>query len=884
MNISALLNADVQNTGLTQGSSSNPPNSSPDNTYVPDMSLPYLVKRNIVLNSSTTLASLSYYAQGAYVPYLSTSYDRTQPEGHLFEVDSDNWQNPINDQMYSHHEPKGGKPLVFADVLRDSEGNKVPCSRAFTTCQGMKICPYTVRDIVTQPHVQVDSNACQMYASAERQIAQSTSYRDVLEATLSAWACLRDKGCLGPLQQETTYTAAEAEARTELLATPQKAKRGQKGKKTCEGRLKLFQVNNDYVVQCEHYHYRNSRDHTCRSLPRSKYELDYFAALFYDTKSVIAHYENAMEQEGFGPLAPCTTVRNFTRQSNKCPNHHRQADGKFYMTLLDQLPCESTFEVYQPHAEYRRKCPKILVICRGPHSHPIPISCKTPTSVRSRLIAFFKTLDDLPNLTARRLIRSDSAKVFLQKELPLLNHPTFIDLHCSLNNRDHLQAIINYAQNTVYPQGTAWQGLLYLKAVEDRTLPPEKRYIRFAEEIRLSDSDSDSELSGEPFRLIICMKPENSLRLVRDGRHVQSDIAFKRIPGWLEFELGGRERTTHSGVSYLRAFLTRQTAEAHRVLLLKVHDIVLSDTGQPLRFRHLHSDSIDDLDFEGIQTWTVDQHGGQAKGIGEYLQHIAPPHRHDLHQPTKLLTELGPYDHLKRLIRVCVAHFYRNIQETHCAPDVQTAMKSLACFEHADWEGALTYIRTKGDRKAIDWLNDKTRSQFAFPGICWQKSFIPARMWQAVDGTSNIIEALHKDLLIEGAQCSLVGGIIKAAHYDHVQLQTHQTSIHQSIPVRYKTRDVSFPNASSRRYDAQDKLIEDQNASLEQACQAYQKAKDGFQNLLSRNAEAEQMTKAQKKLTKAQAKYKKEFATSERMQDAVLGSGRVSIALYGINS
>lgn len=36
------------------------------------------------------------------------------------------------------------------------------------------------------------------------------------------------------------------------------------------------------------------------------------------------------------------------------------------------------------------------------------------------------------------------------------------------------------------------------------------------------------------------------------------------------------------------------------------------DTGQSLRWRHLHSTAIDDL--SGILQFMVDQHGGQAKG------------------------------------------------------------------------------------------------------------------------------------------------------------------------------------------------------------------------------------------------------------------------------
>ncbi|EEB93063.1 hypothetical protein MPER_08333 [Moniliophthora perniciosa FA553] len=84
-----------------------------------------------------------------------------------------------------------------------------------------------------------------------------------------------------------------------------------------------------------------------------------------------------MLQKGYGPLAPCNTVRNFNTMSIKC---------------------------------------------------------------------------------TRRLIRSDAAKAFLKTQLPHLSNPTFVDLHCSLNNRDHFQSIIDEAQQKIYPHGTGWQG------------------------------------------------------------------------------------------------------------------------------------------------------------------------------------------------------------------------------------------------------------------------------------------------------------------------------------------------------------------------------------------------------------------------------------------
>ncbi|KAF9069709.1 hypothetical protein BDP27DRAFT_1363235 [Rhodocollybia butyracea] len=38
------------------------------------------------------------------------------------------------------------------------------------------------------------------------------------------------------------------------------------------------------------------------------------------------------------------------------------------------------------------------------------------------------------------------------------------------------------------------------------------------------------------------------MRLVKDARHIQSDISFKRVAGWLEFELGGYDRVNQCGI------------------------------------------------------------------------------------------------------------------------------------------------------------------------------------------------------------------------------------------------------------------------------------------------------------------------------------------------
>lgn len=53
-----------------------------------------------------------------------------------------------------------------------------------------------------------------------------------------------------------------------------------------------------------------------------------------------------------------------------------------------------------------------------------------------------------------------------------------------------------------------------------------------------SHEEDDPERRDEPLRLIICMTKESSARLL-EAQYLQSDIGFKRIIGFYEFELGG---------------------------------------------------------------------------------------------------------------------------------------------------------------------------------------------------------------------------------------------------------------------------------------------------------------------------------------------------------
>lgn len=94
-----------------------------------------------------------------------------------------------------------------------------------------------------------------------------------------------------------------------------------------------------------------------------------------------------------------------------------------------------------------------------------------------------------------------------------------------------------------------FQGLLHLKKVQDRTFPPEEHYLRF---IGVFGHDgtpyhgaSDEFSNDSDIKLVICMFQENSRRLSQ-AHYLQSDIAFRRIASYEEFELGGWDEANNT--------------------------------------------------------------------------------------------------------------------------------------------------------------------------------------------------------------------------------------------------------------------------------------------------------------------------------------------------
>lgn len=97
-----------------------------------------------------------------------------------------------------------------------------------------------------------------------------------------------------------------------------------------------------------------------------------------------------------------------------------------------------------------------------------------------------------------------------------------------------------------------------MKAYQDLHLPPEDHYIRRMEvtetEPRHADEDDNEDLVDKShdgkLRIIVCMTKAASRLLIARGQYLQSDIAFKRLAHYLEFELASKDRDSNSSEYY----------------------------------------------------------------------------------------------------------------------------------------------------------------------------------------------------------------------------------------------------------------------------------------------------------------------------------------------
>lgn len=140
---------------------------------------------------------------------------------------------------------------------------------------------------------------------------------------------------------------------------------------------------------------------------------------------------------------------------------HRSADGKLQRGIMKRFPgqCTAKFDIYLPND--LSACPRVLVICRNPHSHPPPMPVKTPPPLLDIFTSLLTNMDwKLADATPLKIVLDSNFIYGLRKHLGWSNlfDPALSDLHPSLGNLDHSRRQINLLRNRFFPSGTGLAG------------------------------------------------------------------------------------------------------------------------------------------------------------------------------------------------------------------------------------------------------------------------------------------------------------------------------------------------------------------------------------------------------------------------------------------
>ncbi|KIY48068.1 hypothetical protein FISHEDRAFT_43953 [Fistulina hepatica ATCC 64428] len=807
------------------------------------------------------------------------------------------WVSPINNSAYSRGPPHGSIKTTFNSLLVNENGERIPCIERHSTCIHMK----TTRDDVTN----------RLASERDKRLWSESPARDIFLRTAAYLNALHKNGC-GYLQDEVSYREPIEQALFDEHQTQLEVfRRGYiPRQKTCEGKLLYGHTPDGHpFVRCEHYS-RYNRSHFIDYDIGNYYDLDYLEAVLGGDNEEAKQIEDSAAHHNYGPLAPCTTVVNFTSQRSNCPIEHRDTDGQLKRATLIHFQCKSTFQIFEPHEEYRHCCPFILLVTRHPHTHPPPIPQKTPPAIRDTIFQLLESLRyDLADLTPRHFLRHPIVKDFLRCKVPHIMHPSLSDLHISLANRDHLRSYINQAISIHFPQGTGWKGLIHMKQEQDTKIPSHAHYLRRLLEYNLAEIPSHIEDNNIPtdgieadntLRIAVCMMPEGSRRFLR-AQYISCDISFKRIVSWYEFELAAMDRDANNVIVFCHVFLNRQTAFAHQMVFQTIHEIVQKDTGQAPPWRHLYATNLSDFQNVILQL-VADMHLGQAKGFGLYLQwatQFLPPGQRDLHDPSRTLTSLSPYEHLHRMFRICIAHFFRTIKECRVPELVKSKMRGLACLTHPRWDVTLQEICQYGGKAGQDWVTHKTNSGFIFEGVCWEKSLIPKAVFQAGDRTSNIVKISHENAYREGKALTAVGVVYAGWHLDTLSLKTLNAWEQFSIRSKYKSGHRSEneeknlkrkATSQQRSLHAADRKIQEHNIRLQGLHNSWTNTAGEVSNVQEQLGYELNQNKRQKlerqleKLLKKNARTQKDFETQVEVGRSIeqrdrQGSGKCLLLL-----
>ncbi|KAK0437281.1 uncharacterized protein EV420DRAFT_1487181 [Desarmillaria tabescens] len=198
---------------------------------------PFKVEHNVRINQRTLASTVYHHKSMEVIEYPETTPDSQTSIAYILHMKStDKPYNPARNFAYSAGKPSGQSKGHFTKVLLDRDGQPVPCLVDYSTCRGIRLCPFVSPHIKETSHTQASRAALQLQLDqAHRDKPNFTPEEEILNKTIVWFRFITDNSCGYSLQEATLYTEKEETIKAEIQRMPTKAKRGQKSKQMCQG-------------------------------------------------------------------------------------------------------------------------------------------------------------------------------------------------------------------------------------------------------------------------------------------------------------------------------------------------------------------------------------------------------------------------------------------------------------------------------------------------------------------------------------------------------------------------------------------------------------------------------------------------------------------------
>ncbi|RHZ76174.1 hypothetical protein Glove_202g111 [Diversispora epigaea] len=190
------------------------------------------------------------------------------------------------------------------------------------------------------------------------------------------------------------------------------------------------------------------------------------------------------EGESDEPINNCFTVLHNSSKKTYCPHPHCERNIVKQGSII-QKTCNVKYS--KLILLDIKKCPYMILVSRGIHSHPPPPPNRVPITICDRLKELIhQANDNTGDVTPIRIISGNLIKTYFGTEY-------LAEVHASLNNADRLRYHVDKIQKEINPQGTGLLGVVYNYS---------KNINNFCEYVKRLEFFEDNHV------MIICTTPE----------------------------------------------------------------------------------------------------------------------------------------------------------------------------------------------------------------------------------------------------------------------------------------------------------------------------------------------------------------------------------------